>query len=269
MFGGKVIFNNANFTYVVMVVNSLINQIKLCTGVVVGPTIAITAAHCILEKVEDAVVPGNVTLYTQKDFKRYLKMTASRIFVHPNYTIDETSDIAVVHVKKTFDATILPMADSPFDGPEYCLLAGYGMRGQHTKGIPQLSVISNVETFDKKACKHVSKIGNVVCVPSYGPVGPCTGDSGGPLVCNNVLRAILSRGVTLGEGCGTKVFSIMMYEDFYEHKDWLIEKSRSLGISGTPSEETETSQDTSSQGYSSNSPQTFYILLTTLLFGAF
>ncbi|XP_014241174.1 cationic trypsin-like [Cimex lectularius] len=235
MFGGKVIKKNFHFGFVVFILNwsSLNKKNKSCTGVVIKMDMVVTAAHCIVSNRSDRFDPELARVYFLTSKARYIGFNVMRAFVHPYYWPEEENDIAVVQTYN-FLPIYVNLPKTPFQGGS-CFIAGFGNRDDYKNGTTWLSVLRS-SPLPKHVCRFMtSHQENTICL-IINNIGPCTGDSGGPLICDGLLRAILTRGIFNGSGCGKANFAMMIYEDLHDHQVWLskITSLSSLVRSSTP-----------------------------------
>ena len=184
-----------------------------CSAVILGPKLAVTAAHCLSQAEED------VTLFTGKDVSDpgggvLLQGHAKR---HPNFQTsgDDRNDIAVIHLSGTAPVNPAPRAFDAVAG-EIAFNAGYGFNDQDaTQGF-------GVRRTVAMTIANLLSTKELIAGPDFatGNLGSqCAGDSGGPLyVARNgflVLAAITSRRIgAITCGAGGKYTLLADYKDF-------------------------------------------------------
>lgn len=172
--------------------------IHTCTAVMISPTVALTAAHCIDAPTHPnysyGIFPGDdASPYPfLVDLEPHLLPVAS---VHPHAEYDDQlpfyADIGVVVLQNALPVAPLQIrrqiADQSLVGVP-ALIIGYG----------QTTYMQNNSTR-YEAMTNVSAIENDTLVIGDAAKRSCLGDSGGPAIVNNQVVGIDSYGPT---GCG-------------------------------------------------------------------
>ncbi len=172
--------------------------IHTCTAVMISPTVALTAAHCIDSPTHPnyvyGVFPGDdASPYPfLVDLEPHLLPVAS---VHPHTQYDDQlpfyADIGVVVLENALPVAPLQIRRLPFDQSLVglpALIIGYG----------QTTYMQNNSTR-YEAMTNVSGIENDTIIVGDTSKRSCLGDSGGPAIMNNMVVGIDSYGPT---GCG-------------------------------------------------------------------
>jgi trypsin len=185
---------------------------QYCAGVVIGPQVALTAAHCVRDRAAasiDAVVGAN-NLCRDKPIDG-LRIRVANIDIDPRYDAQSGShDLALV----TFGSPV-PMAATRGlgqlgDVPGPAVAVGWGrlsmggVAGCELVARP-LEILRNGTCADLAAGSRRFDPDSMLCArpPGAGSPDTCQGDSGGPLVEGRDPNAGLVVGiVSWGPGCG-------------------------------------------------------------------
>lgn len=170
-----------------------------CTGVVLGPNVLLTAAHCVQPAADYAVV------VFEGGAPRLIPV--NRIALHPSFdpnsfaTRRPTPDLALVRLSEALPAAFRPAALTT----EMALppkrtaftVAGYGVtRDGDGKSAGTLRTVS---------LPSIGTTGGIMVRLSDGAAkGACTGDSGGPVLIEGVVAGIIGWSTAAGgaRGCG-------------------------------------------------------------------
>ena len=170
-----------------------------CTGVVLGPNVLLTAAHCVQPAADYAVV------VFEADTPRLIPI--DRKAVHPSFdpnsfeTRRPTPDLALVRLSETLPASFRPAALTgevalPPKRTAFTV-AGYGV----TKDGDGKSA----GTLRAVTLPSIGTTGGIMVRLSDGAAkGGCTGDSGGPVLIDGVVAGIIGWSTAAGgaRGCG-------------------------------------------------------------------
>lgn len=172
--------------------------IHTCTAVLISPTVALTAAHCI-----DAATHPNYSygVFTGDDASPYPFLVdlephlqaVTSVHPHPQYSdqLPFYADIGVIVLETAVPVAPLQIRRQTFDTSlvgQPALIVGYG----------QTTYMQNNSTR-YEAMTHVSGVENDTIIVGDTAQRSCLGDSGGPAIMNNVVVGIDSYGPT---GCG-------------------------------------------------------------------
>ncbi len=172
--------------------------IHTCTAVLVAPTVALTAAHCIDAPTHPnysyGVFPGDdASPYPfLVDLEPHLLPITS---VHPHPQYDDQlpffADIGVVILENALPVAPLPIRRTPFDPGLIglpALIIGYGQTTYMVNNATRYEAMTKVAGIEDDTIT----VGDTV-------QRSCLGDSGGPAIMDNVVVGIDSYGPT---GCG-------------------------------------------------------------------
>ncbi|MFI7502566.1 S1 family serine peptidase [Streptomyces sp. NPDC049687] len=187
-----------------------------CGGVVVGPTMVLTAAHCMAEDVLGAsphqardltVIAGRTDLYSELG----REIAVQEIWVNPAYdSVSNAGDFAVLTLAEPMPAaSVIGLAgagDAAYEPGTAAVITGWG----DTTGFgayPHRLRAARVHVLADELCERAYpgssdgtyRSGSMVCAgEARGGPDACQGDSGGPLVAQGRLIGLVS----WGSGCG-------------------------------------------------------------------
>ncbi|MBC7396297.1 MAG: trypsin-like serine protease [Bdellovibrionales bacterium] len=224
--GGEVV-NSTDFiarSVVALIAKSRSGE-SLCTASLVGPELAITAAHCVSEKGTSLqlflVFSTDVRTVSPDRIRPVDRVEIPEEWNPSNLKGRDTSDIALLHFSGSLPAAYEPSTLLPFDHAfrkdEIISIAGYGISSallDSGSGILRKALISVSDP-------HYSATEIEFDQTSGG--GACHGDSGGPAYVvikgQPYLFGITSRG---SEACDEKV----IYSTIASYQNWFREAVR-------------------------------------------
>jgi hypothetical protein len=171
----------------------------VCSGVVLAPTVVLTAAHCVTG------APEHRVHYKDEGGAPVLIEPTAKA-VHPGYDAKaiearrRSVDLALVRLPSPLPARFKPAAISAREVPagERLVLGGYGVA---TEGDAR-----STGTFRSAELRSVEPYGRgriLVWLKGEGRVGACQGDSGGPIAVEGTVVAIITWATgPQGRGCG-------------------------------------------------------------------
>jgi secreted trypsin-like serine protease len=187
----------------------------LCTGVVVGPTKVLTAAHCLSAPRAMSVLANQVSLWSAGGETLGVQGVATA----PDWTDRGLglarrgfeNDLAVLTLSAATTAPPIRLAtpdeDAAYTGINSRLeVAGYGVRNPFKWGKPKFGVLTASSAFvTGNGCSRVYVPATMICdagprskwVVSSGRKRrsvqsvPCSGDSGGPMVARTAAGPVL------------------------------------------------------------------------------
>ncbi|MCK0196352.1 trypsin-like serine protease [Ancylobacter sp. 6x-1] len=193
-----------------------------CTGVVLGPSVILTAAHCVAPKANYAVAviePAGPRV-----------LTASRVSVHPGFdpasfdTRRPTPDLALMQLSEPLPdrfrpATLASDPALPARGSLFTLV-GFGVvkdgdgRSAGTLRAVDLPVIGTTG-------------GIMIRLSAGAAAGGCTGDSGGPVLAGGTVAAIIGWSTAAGgaRGCGGVTGATLIGPQ----RPWIESTARAMG----------------------------------------
>src|SRR3712207_159110 len=109
---------------------------ELCSGVIVGPDLVLTAAHCVIDRAAYRVIALNRAL-------RPLRFNVAALAIHPTFVPGTTPrtqpgiDLAVVKLDRPLGPDFLPLDPTQagrIDVGDGVTIAGYGVLSERARG---------------------------------------------------------------------------------------------------------------------------------------
>ena len=221
-----------------------------CTGVVIDPSFALTAAHCIDDTTVGVKIGVENWMLDDISGRKYTTRRIKKQFYHPDYdkmysgewkNLQPIGDIGIVQFDRPLsDFTPPKIASSDKNIPKKLRVIGYGKTDEYDFDMSKVLREVDVELTSRKACeKALNKeikglygggtkykiTDSVICAGSpKGKKGQdaCQGDSGGPLFSkgkspkDDVVYGITS----FGEGCARQGVP-GGYTNIAKYYDWI------------------------------------------------
>jgi secreted trypsin-like serine protease len=211
---------------------------ELCSGVLIGPDVVLTAAHCLMDRAAYRVI-GNDRAFRPR------RISVAAAAVHPAFVPGTTPrtqpgvDLALLKLERPLGADFLPLnpggAGSIGTG-DMLTIAGYGVVGEGQKGsarvLRQTSLVSLGPL--QVANRVLVAVDPERMAGRYG-AGACRGDSGGPILgAGAQLVGIVSWSSGAFEerragACG----GFTAVTPLAEHSAWVLQSAQSLGRTAT------------------------------------
>lgn len=219
-----------------------------CTGVVIDPSFALTAAHCIDDNTIGVKIGVENWMIDDIAGRKYDTRRIKKQWYHPDYdkmysgewnNLQPIGDIGIIQFDKPLENFTPPkIASSEKNIPKDLMVIGYGKTDEFafdmSKTLREVDVqLTSRKTCEKALNKEIKGLyGNnmkykitkgVICAGSpKGKKDACQGDSGGPLLSKGKTPADdVVYGITsFGEGCARKGVP-GGYTNVAEYYDWI------------------------------------------------
>ncbi|MBK9071391.1 MAG: trypsin-like serine protease [Myxococcales bacterium] len=156
----------------------------LCTASIIGPTYALTAAHCVYDapELEKVAIAIDGVIHN-----------ATALHVHPGYGQGDTiiHDIAVIEFSPATEIAPLLLRRTPVEVGTEAMFAGYGyttpadaegnFAGQPGTLYRYSEPIASCATWEANSGRNLRDY-RQFCIPQTDGTGTCSGDSGGPAI---------------------------------------------------------------------------------------
>lgn len=193
-----------------------------CGGVLISPTTAITANHCLKSKIPSNFIvrAGEWDRASTLEYTPHQDRVVTQIISHPLYYAGGLfNDIAILKfeaLKSEVNVQPLCLPDEDLDdinSGKYCTVTGWGSANatQSHKTTDVLRFVK-VPIVDRDQCEKSfqrTKLGSrfklhesFLCAGGEKGLDTCTNDGGSPLVCSNGGSYYLHGLVSWGLGCG-------------------------------------------------------------------
>ncbi|XP_039183327.1 serine protease 56 isoform X2 [Crotalus tigris] len=225
----------------------MLNGELMCSGVLVGSTWIVTAAHCFTGSRNElawSVVLGNYDLTRRDEGEQVVPV--SRILTHPKFN-PKTFHGDVASLELTVPAhpsawvTPVCLPDQATEtSQELCYIVGWG--SLYEDGPPAEVVMeARVPILAQDLCRAAlgsQLVSSAMFCAGYlsGGIDSCQGDSGGPLMCwDPLLERYVLHGITSwGSGCGERG-KPGVYTRITAFADWIRQQMEKSPSSREPS----------------------------------
>ncbi len=184
-----------------------------CSAVVVGPQLAMTAAHCVVGA-SSVKIAGTQTGLIE----------AVKVVSHPHFAnrANDAADIAVLKTAKVLPGTVLPamLGARPVRPGETLIAVGYGLQdGGKRDGSARMAALAVAQIF-----ANSFTLADPVALGERPKRGACGGDSGAPVFSSQGGSLFLVGIISGSDNCGgtTLVISLAPY------RNWIEQTSRQL-----------------------------------------
>jgi secreted trypsin-like serine protease len=220
LIGGRDGARDVLAAHVVMLVGTRGN---VCSGVVMAPTVVLTAGHCVSGEGRYAVLLEPSAPSGPEDFIEVKRITMHPRF-HPKAFVERrvSVDLAVVHLARALPASfrpaILEEEGSKIEVGERFAIFGFGLSVEGDE-----NTLGQLRRLELAAAAPLSRVQLRLVGLSKLPQGSCRGDSGGPIFRlegdTPKLVGIISwaTGANGRTGCGGMTGGAVSID----HKDWI------------------------------------------------
>jgi hypothetical protein len=209
---------------------------ELCSGVVIGPDLVLTAAHCVLERATYRVVA------VDRRFRRHA-IPATAAAMHPAFVAGTTPrtqpgvDLAILKLAQPLGRDFVPIdprGAARIGKGQPVALAGFGVAGEGQKGTARVlreTRLVNLGTL--QVANRVMVVADQQRLAQVTGAGACRGDSGGPILAGGAggyrLLGIVSWSSgavtsTVPSACG----GLTAVTPIAEHAGWIAEGADAL-----------------------------------------
>jgi hypothetical protein len=214
---------------------------ELCSGVIVGPDLVLTAAHCVIDRAAYRVVALNRALRPQR-------FNVAALAIHPTFVPGTTPrtqpgiDLAMLKLDRPFGPEFLPLDPTEagrIDVGDAVTIAGFGVSSERLKGSARTLRQTNLVSLGPiEVANRVLIVVDRTRLAETTGAGACRGDSGGPILAATQTGYQLYGIVSWSSGplrgarpsaCG----GLTAVTPVVEHLGWIVSSMRGLnGIAG-------------------------------------
>lgn len=233
-------------TSVAIHTKSVTGKHAYCTGVVLSPTLVLTAAHCVSSNDDSEILLGTLVHRKGDRDPKEGGIQIARVYQHPLYKtfkdddIQEKTrvDIAIVRLAsalpEAYKAAELQLDKASFD--KKITLSGFGVQtasGGRRNLLDPNSQAENVEL--RTIAARIDQADNEIFKIDQHRGGVCSGDSGGGMYDPQALEqgraVVIAINSLAGEASGPTCANVAFGLRLIAHKAWIRQTLQSLGVS--------------------------------------
>ena len=208
---------------------------ELCSGVLIGPDVVLTAAHCLTDQAAYWIV-ANDRAFRQR------RVNAIGVVVHPAFVAGTTPrtqpgvDLALLKLERPLGPDFQPLSPSGagIGTGDLLTIAGYGVVGEGQKGSARvLRQTSLVSLGPLQVANRVLVAVDPERMAGRTGAGACRGDSGGPILAGGPGGYQLLGIVSWSSGAArsreaTACGGLTAVTPVSEHLRWIVEGAQAL-----------------------------------------
>ncbi|NBJ11503.1 S1 family peptidase [Microvirga arsenatis] len=210
---------------------------ELCSGVIVGPDLVLTAAHCVIDRAAYRVVALNRAFRPQR-------FAVAALAIHPTFVPGTTPrtqpgvDLAVVKLDRPLGPDYLaldPTQAGRIDVGDPVTIAGFGVLSERLKRTARTLRQTNLVSLGPvEVANRVLIVVDRNRLAETAGAGACRGDSGGPILAATAAGYQLYGITSWSSGamrtrqpsaCG----GLTAVTPIVEHLGWIVSSMRGLG----------------------------------------
>ncbi|AKT40800.1 S1 family peptidase [Chondromyces crocatus] len=158
-----------------------------CTGVVVSPQLVLTAAHCVVNALPDALLVGSALNEGEQ-------VDLVRSFLHPRYRLGEAAhDLGALVLRAPLEVAPIPLNAAAL------VTADEGQR-LRIVGFGQVAGDDPLPAQKREGSSTIGTIASSTFRVEPDPAQPCSGDSGGPALATRAGAEVLLGIISSGDG---------------------------------------------------------------------
>jgi hypothetical protein len=191
------------------------NELGVCSGTLIAPTVVLTAAHCLQEAARVGVV------FFPENGPR-LQMLTTGFVMHPEYRGRPHADLGLVFLSSPAGSILPARLAERRPRRRRAEIVGFGADGANVSLVKRVGTVKLLRRCPRRANRRggllPGELTNSICFkPKRNDT--CVGDSGGPMVVDGVVAGIHTAKISVFPvGCP----SILAWDvDVSRFRDWI------------------------------------------------